>query len=392
MVIQRISCYNALNMSLFNYIVILGRQPEFGLAELESLLGATGMQPFGYGAALVSGEVDVARLGGAVKVGRVLYRGKVALLRDLPIEVDALPVGSSKTPFALSAYGLRMEPRALKAVGLELKKRLRARGSVRLVAPGKGLAVSAAELRHNRVVEDGFELLAVAAGDEMVVAQTTGVQDIDWYSERDYGRPGRSAKVGMLPPKLAQVLVNTTAAPVVADPFCGTGVVLLEALLAGRAAAGSDVAPDMVAATRENLAWLAGRPEAPAPLPASSVEQADARGVGLPDGCALVSEGYLGPNLSFSPALDRLKSIKVDILALYRDSLANWAKQLPSGAEVTLCVPAWRIGKNWSELGLVDELPRLGYTLKRFRHVRTPLLYAREGQVVGRQVLFLRKA
>jgi hypothetical protein len=78
-------------------------------------------------------------------------------------------------------------------------------------------------------------------------------------------------------------------------------------------------------------------------------------------------------------------------MLLYRDSLANFARQLPSGGEVSVCVPAWRVGKHWSYLGLVDELPKLGYTLKGFKHVPTPLLYAREDQVVGRQLLLLRK-
>ncbi|MDB5178844.1 MAG: putative methylase, partial [Patescibacteria group bacterium] len=225
----------------------------------------------------------------------------------------------------------------------------------------------------------------------MIVARTTGVQDIDWYSRRDYGRPARSAVVGMLPPKLAQILVNSTSVGVVADPFCGTGVVSQEALLLGREAVGSDLAPEMVAASRENLTWLAEQPEASTPLPAWQVEEADARQVRLPEGCAVVSEGYLGPNQSHSPAPAELAAMKHDLLALYKESLANWAKQLSSGAEVSLCVPAWRMAGKWHYLGLVDELPRLGYTLKGFKHVPTPLLYARENQVVGRQLLLLRK-
>lgn len=377
-------------MSSFNYIAILGRQPELGLVELESLVGADGVQPFGRQTALISRMLDMNQLGGTVKLAEVLYRGPATSLRELPVVAAELPLGASKTPFALSAYGLRVTPRELMAAGLELKKQLRARGSVRLVTPGRGLEVSAAELRHNRVLEDGFELIVAAAEGEMVVARTTGVQDIDWYSKRDYERPARSARVGMLPPKLAQVLVNTTRAEVVVDPFCGTGVVLQEALLLGRAAVGSDLAPEMVAASKQNLEWLAG--VAPAPLPDWVTAEADARTVRLPRDCAVVSEGYLGPNLSkpLSPA--QLSSIKPELLALYQDALRNFARQLPAGGEVSLCVPAWRVGKHWDYLALVDELPDLGYTLKGFRHVRAPLLYAREDQVVGRQLLLLRKS
>jgi tRNA G10 N-methylase Trm11 len=378
-------------MSSLNYIAILGRQPELGLVELESLLGAEAVQPFGRTSALLTSEVDINRLGGTVKMGRVLYRGPMKPLRELPVDWDDLRSSESKMPFGLSTYGLKVTPQALKAAGLELKKRLRERGPVRLIAPARGLVVTAAELRHNRVVEDGFELVAVASGAELVVAITMGVQDIDWYSKRDYGRPERSAKVGMLPPKLAQVLVNSTTAPVVVDPFCGTGVVIQEALLLGREAHGSDVAMEMVAASRTNLEWLAGRPEAHAPLPRWEVTEADAKSVQLPPGSAVVSEGYLGRNLSQSPTSAELERLQRELLDLYKSALSNWARQLNRGDEVSLCVPAWRVGRQWHYLGIVDELSRLGYTAKGFKHVRTPLLYERPDQIVGRQLLFLRK-
>jgi hypothetical protein len=105
----------------------------------------------------------------------------------------------------------------------------------------------------------------------------------------------------------------------------------------------------------------------------------------------VVSEGYLGPNQSKAPSDSELVAIKQELLSLYRDALANFAKQLPVGGEVTICVPAWRLGKRWDYLGLVDELPKLGYTPKGFQNVRSPLLYARDDQIVGRQLLLLRK-
>jgi tRNA (guanine10-N2)-dimethyltransferase len=233
----------------------------------------------------------------------------------------------------------------------------------------------------------------------MVVAQTVAVQDIGWYSRRDYERPARSAQVGMLPPKLAQILVNTTSAAVVADPFCGTGVVLQEARLLGRRAVGSDLAPEMIEATRRNMTWLdeemAGR--GGLTIPDWSVEgPVDARTVKLPQAAAVVSEGYLGPNMSKSPDAAELRRIQEELRQLYRVVLANFARQLPAGGEVSITAPAWRMGREWSYLGIVDELSDLGYTLKGFKHVpatqfRSPLLYARDDQVVGRQLLLLRK-
>jgi len=377
-------------MKTFSHIALLGRQPELGLVELESLLGAAALEPYGRQAALLDQAVDINNLGGAVKVGRILYDGPAASLRPMPIALEALPVSEGKTPFAISTYGLKATTAFVVAAGIELKKSLKQRGSMRFVAPSEKTAVSVAQLKFNKILERGFELLVVVVGQRMVIAQTTGVQDIDWYSKRDYDRPARSAKVGMLPPKLAQILVNTTHAPMVVDPFCGTGVVLQEALLRGRAAAGSDLSPEMVAATRTNLTWLAD--QVSQELLPWQVELADAREVRLPDmGLAVVSEGYLGPNLSATPGPDSLAKIQADLRALYQETLRNLAPQLASGAELALCVPAHRTPKGWQYLGLVDDLARLGYTIKVFKHVPGALLYARPDQVVGRQLLLLRK-
>jgi tRNA G10 N-methylase Trm11 len=377
-------------MSSQKYIVILGRQPELGFLELESLVGAEHLSPFG-AAALLDDDPGIDRLGGAIKVGEVLWRGRAEPLEPgkLPIDTNILPMRDTKTPVALSVYGSRQSKQTIRAVAFGLKKIMRERGSVRLVVPAETMAVSAAELHHNQVLEHGFELLVVVSGADMIVAKTVGVQNIDWYSKRDYGRPVRSATVGMLPPKLAQVLVNSTSGSPVVDPFVGTGVVLQEALLVGRSAAGFDTAPDMVSATQQNLDWLVDQTDRD--MPEWSVAESDARDVVLPPDAVIVSEGYLGPNLSKSPTAAALVNIKADLLRVYEKSLANWSKQLPSGAEVTICAPAWRSGSSWSYLGLVDELPRLGYALKGFKYAPNPLLYARGDQTVGRQLLILRK-
>jgi tRNA G10 N-methylase Trm11 len=373
------------------YLAILGRQAELGLLELESRLGADRVQPYGRQAVLVDSVVDVAEYGGLIKAGRVLYDGPAHDLQTPQIDLAALPMSESKTPFAFSLYGLKVSRRYVEVIGISLKKQIRARGSVRFIVPGEGTTVSAAQLKHNQVLERGFELLVVVVGQRMVIAQTTSIQDIDWYSKRDYDRPARSAKVGMLPPKLAKVLVNTTTAPLVVDPFCGTGVTLQEALLLGRDAVGSDLAPEMVDASRQNLNWLEG--VAPTPLGHWSMQDAtDAREVRLPQlDCAIVSEGYLGPNLMSYPSTANLAKIRTELRELYRVALRNWGEQLDPGAEIALCVPAWRTAKGWEYLGTVDDAPRLGYTIKVFKHVSKTVLYARPDQMVGRQLLLLRK-
>src|SRR6185503_10002944 len=100
-----------------------------------------------------------------------------------------------------------------------------------------------------------------------LLAQTLFVQDIEAYGARDQARPARDARVGMLPPKLAQIMLNLSAGPLrasaeelarlrVLDPFCGTGVILQEALLMGYSVLGTDIDERMVDYSRRNIKWL----------------------------------------------------------------------------------------------------------------------------------------
>lgn len=375
------------------YIAILGRQPEFGLVELESRLSADAIQPYGRHAALLSQSLNLAELGGVIKIGRVIYSGPARDINEAPLPLDELVAESGKTTFGLSYYGLNATSAFVRKTGIAMKKRLKSSGSVRFVAPQSGINLSAAQVKFNGLLRNGHELLIVVNKQQMVVAITEQVQDIDSYAARDHQRPTRSAKVGMLPPKLAQIMVNTTKLPKVFDPFCGTGVILQEALLLGRDVAGSDLSPDMVAATRDNLDWLNKTLGVNTPVPEAILES-DSRAVALPDSkLAIISEGYLGPNMHRPPTLAELGPIRAEMLKLYSDSLRNWSGQLAAGAEVTLTVPAWQTADGGQQLlGIVDLLPDLGYTLSQFAHVRnTALIYRRPQQTVGRQLLILRK-
>src|ERR1039457_5116313 len=101
------------------YLAILGRKPELGLVELESLLGPAAVQPFGR-LAILSELPSIDRLGGTIKLGEVLYREPVSDLLNLPIHWEGLPhQADHKVIFGLSYYGLRATTRFVTVVGLE---------------------------------------------------------------------------------------------------------------------------------------------------------------------------------------------------------------------------------------------------------------------------------
>ena len=82
------------------------------------------------------------------------------------------------------------------------------------------------------------------------------IQDIEGYSERDIGRE-RSMTVGMMPPKLAQMMINMATKGNMLriwDPFCGLGTTLIEAHNAGYShLTGSDISAEMVQETKKNI-------------------------------------------------------------------------------------------------------------------------------------------
>lgn len=400
-------------------LCILGRQPDLGLAELESLYGAKHIRPLS-GAALLdipADAINFKRLGGTVKVARILSelsyddwpRLSSYLIEKIPSHLVGLQKG--KFTLGLSIYGLKVPLRNIQATMLDVKRIIRQTDRPVRIVPNKDLALNSAQVLHNKLThKGGWELIFIKDGPRTWLAQTLFVQDIEAYAARDQARPARDARVGMLPPKLAQIIINLAAGRpetrmdkqwnsadglgrfVVLDPFCGTGVILQEALLMGYSVHGTDIDLKMVEYTKKNLTWLIA--QQPAIEGKVIVEQADATKYRWPSFSAVASEVYLGRPLISLPPPDKLRQIISDVNVITKKFLRNLSAQLKPGTSICLAVPAWRDkhGK-FIVLPLIDHLTDMGYNNLDLKHVQTEnLIYYRENQVVARQLLRLKKA
>lgn len=386
-------------------LFVLGRLPAIGRAELESLFGADNVEPVGERAMAASVSVDdvpFARLGGSVRMAHPLAVLDTVkwpeisryLAEQLPHYIDSLPEGKLK--LGLSAFGLTVNARQLTATGLELKKISKKAGRSARVVPNTECELSSAQVLHNQLVGSlGIELLLIRADNKTFIAKTAAVQDIEAYARRDQNRPKRDARVGMLPPKLAQSIVNLAAGPsrpaeetVILDPFCGTGVVLQEALLMGYGAYGTDLEPRMIDFTRQNLDWLTeGQPASNITL-----ETGDATShQWVHPFSSVASETYLGRPLSAWPDTDTLRSIMETCNLIIKKFLANIAGQCPAGTRLCLAVPCWRDPNGTNHhLQLLDHLGEMGYNRVRFEHAEAhDLVYYRPGQIVARELLVI---
>jgi SAM-dependent methyltransferase len=387
-------------------LLILGRQPALGLAELESLYGSNKLRPLPPNAVLVDIdpiEINFSRLGGMVKFAKVLTHLPTTNWREIqkflekavPAHAADLPEGKLK--LGLSTYGLTVSPKQLMATGLELKKLIRASGRPVRLIPNTETALSSAQVLHNDLTRKlGWELLFVRDGSQTILAQSVAVQDIERYAARDQKRPMRDAQVGMLPPKLAQIIINlavdsqSTEPQTILDPFCGTGVVLQEAALMGYGVYGTDLEPRMVEYSEKNLAWLkqAFNIDFEARLSVADATSATWE----PPYSAIAAETYLGRPLSSQPDPATLQKIMSDGDTIHTKFLRNVARQTKPGFRLSLAMPAWKFGQGFKHLKLLDSLEKLGYTRIRFEHARDEdLVYHRPDQQVARELVVLER-
>lgn len=384
------------------YISILGRQPALGIAELERLYGDVTW--FSDESAVVNTTtLDFERLGGSQKAGRIvaeLPRGDwVGASRKLVAAyTEAWRGHEGKITLGISAYGFRESARDIQKTGIILKKKLRESNvSLRLI-PNDTLALSTATSHHNKLglSDHKVELLVVRGkSGKIIIAESVGAQNITAYARRDQSRPKRDAFVGMLPPKLAQIILNlANPAPGtrVLDPFCGTGVVLQEASLQGFKVYGTDLSDKMIDYSRQNLIWLAETHHIDID---SIVEQGDAMKHQWREPIdAVACEGYLGQPFSAPPSPAKLAEVRKNCNHIMSEFLKNIASQMESGASLCVAIPAWKAHDgSFTHLPLVEQLGTLGYKQVHFKTVNPrELLYHREDQVVARELLVIVKS
>lgn len=375
------------------YLFILGREPQLSLIELEALFSSANVQRLASNIALVTTdqEPNLARIGGSLKCARVLEEKLTDYLFNLP---------DGKITLGFSDYSSKASAKSTWKLAMKYKSLLTRHGrSVRLVPNKDSATISSATSHHNHLGNKANRVEIIIYND--YIATSVGAQNITAYAHRDQARPARDAFVGMLPPKLAQILINLATSDAksgtLLDPFCGTGVVLQEAMLDQYSVYGTDLSEKMVDYTQRNLNWLIEKTPRlqKSNAPSFFIEAGDATNHEWKHAKVdfVASEIYLGHPLSAPPAEIKLKSLKSDAKTLLLAFLRNISPQLASGSTLALAIPAWlRPNGSYSTLDILDEIQKLDYNTTKYKYAApSDLLYYRENQIVARQIIVLRK-
>ena len=391
------------------YVAIAGRQPLISLAEIQALYDKAARL---VGKKLVFFEInedgeenispDINRLGGSLKLGRFFDTDFSKLAIFL---ATAHPEG--KITLGISDFSKQKKSGLAKQKSMELKRNLAKMGrSVRVITSNEP-EISSATAHHNQLGEKAgcFEIFLI----DREIYLSLGTQNITAYTERDQARPARDAKVGMLPPKLAQILINLCGklpeGARVLDPFCGTGVILQEAAIMGYIPYGTDLNERMVEYSNKNLSWLFNeRNQKRFKILPDLIRKKDQilNAISVGDATsftwegeidAVAFEGYLGAPMSKPPVDIKFKTEKAKCREIAIGFLKNITPQIKSGTSVVMALPAWlRENGKYAGLNILDEIQEMGYNFEKFQDLsQSDLLYYREGQIVAREIIVIRK-
>lgn len=366
-----------------NHFFILGNHQELSAAELSACFNfkKTKFLNEAFLADLddFDAKLMIKKLGGTIKIGRLLGRfSKQEVLKKMSEELLKAPK-TSKFNFGISLYG--KSALNFHKIGIDLKKQMKELGVSCRFVTSKEKVLSSVVVEQNKLVSSGRELVIISENNFLWLGVTEVVQPFKELSARDYGRPGRDDYSGMLPPKLAQIMINLARAnknEIILDPFCGSGTILTESLLMGyKKLAGSDISKKALDDSKKNIEWISKRYDLKYELRLSLT---DARFLtkDFKDNSigAIVAETYLGPQRG---QVD-YKKTSLELSKLYSDVLIECAKVLKKGCRVVLALPIFM-----NRLKLNLETPS---SLEKINSY----VYGRENQRVWREItIFVKK-
>lgn len=392
------------------HFAILGNNTNISLLELESVLHffdiAFEVDYLNPPVVIFSTLGDIPyekimeRLGGTIKIGMVIGEAKNEKELEKLLK-SHFSFADTKVFYGFSIYTQNFSKGGVEKVGISLKKHLKDYSVSARMVTSKEPILSSVIVKKNKLLRRGADFCLMGEKD-IFVGVTKSVQEFEFFGDRDFGRPGRDDVSGMLPPKLARMMVNISEAPRegrVLDPFCGSGTVLQEALLLGYTRViGSDLEERAVLDTKENLSWLSEKYDIDISgievlkSPAESIAEKISHTID-----AVVTEPFLGPPLKGNETKERLLKNKKMLEDVYVRAIAQMGKLITQDGVVVIVIPVFKYKDEFIFLDVLDAFKQNGFEVhipKQFKtdsKFRTPLMYFREGQKVYREIWRFKK-
>jgi tRNA G10 N-methylase Trm11 len=317
-------------------------------------------------------------LGGCYKVGRVLYRHDIDLVRNAfptagtPRKEDREtlikfpwfskvwqnPKGK-KIKFGLSTYpeldgkSPIQYRRFARTMDEKIKNMLIEKGARKAdyfaydkpdkrVAERMNLALWPKSIaQNNLLISPNSEILAAFTHKHLYFARTLVVYDSALQQYRDESRPYISSEISTSPKICRTLLTLAGARPgdTVLDPFCGTGTLLMEAAMLGMKVIGIDIEGNQLQGTKSNLIWFGKDAGQHVDF---ELIRGDARELSKlinRQVDAVAFEPSLGPIYSGKPTWEEAEENIRELTQLYRTVLTEITQILRPDGRVAMTIP-----------------------------------------------------
>lgn len=268
--------------------------------------------------------------------------------------------------------------------------------------------LSSAQILGNSILKKWFDFNIINLWNIFYFGKTLEVQDIDAYSKRDFSK-NRDMQVGMLPPKLCQMMINIwkeskdCESKNVYDPFVWLGTVLIEALnMWIPQVFWSDLSEKMVDESRKNISDFISKNLLK--NISFKIEKLNAKFINESEILQkekidlIVTEWYLWEIMTKKNiSLDRINKQKESLLSIYSKFFENLAK-VDFSWKIVICFPFWEL--NWKYIyfsEILETLQKHCIIENIFENTEFnlatktwSLLYKREKQLVWREIFKLK--
>ncbi|RAL55099.1 hypothetical protein BLD25_04980 [Candidatus Gracilibacteria bacterium GN02-872] len=389
----------------------LGREWKLSIAEILAIFPDSEIL-FSGSSVLILGNIlkedistNFSKIGGTIKIFELDFFANIEDIYESILETALNTEGKFK--YSLNLFGdksLKLENILKKTKNLLKNKSI----SARYFNKDDGKNLSSAQILGNSILKKGLDFNIINLGNIFYFGKTLEVQDIDAYSKRDFSK-NRDMQVGMLPPKLCQMMINIgkeskdCESKNVYDPFVGLGTVLIEALNMGIPQVfGSDLSEKMVDESRKNISDFISKNLLK--NISFKIEKLNAKFINESEILQkekidlIVTEGYLGEIMTKKNiSLDRINKQKESLLSIYSKFFENLAK-VDFPGRIVICFPFWELNGKFIYFNEILEILNKFCVIENiFKNSEInlssksgSLLYKREKQLVGREIFKLK--
>lgn len=405
------------------YFFIIGNNPTLSIAEIVYVLSAKikkqNIKFFSQDIFIVefSKKIDTSllqkQLGGTIKIGKIVGTSKISDIHKAEQSIvekitTLLPHNRSKIYFGFSIYSLDGSRKLLnpKRLALAVKSELKKQGIASRWVVSKEGVLSSVIVQKNKLLTQGAEFVLFIEKSRAWIGKTLTCQEFEQYSFYDFSRPYRAIEKGMMPPKLAKIMINFSGVDkksTLLDPFCGSGTILQQAILMGYTnVIGTDIDQKAVDNSKKNLQWLVKNKELRIKneelrviIQKCDVKKLD-RKISLQSVDVIITEPYLGP-LRFK--ISDLRFQIDELSRFYTKAFKVLKKVLKTDGKIVIIFPVFSIKNKLHFLPILDKLKENGWEIKaplpnyllKEQTVdvtqRNSIIYSRPDQKILREIL-----